>query len=475
MATQPFLPIADVVQINVALTATPPALPSFNQGLIVGNSAALRSGARVTQFAYSSWSASMLAAGFTSSSPEYIAMQLYFSQLQPPAFGWVGFQDPSAIVAVVPHSGSGGTGYAVGDVVTITQSANTTGKAKVITVASGVVTGLQPLGGLSSGTGYTNATGLTASGGSGTGLQVDITVGESVLIALEQCRLASNQWWGCMACSSVTADHEAVAAWAQTATPYTFYFGQTADAAVLNNTAGNLLSTLVAQLYTRVAIIYSTTQGGASAAVNNPYAAAAMLGLQCGLTTGLANSYFTMADKTLVGVAPEPLTQNQFNTIAGTPINGTFGNYGNVYVNLGGVFPILTPGITPSGWYIDEILNLDMLGTDCQFSLMEVITESNAVAQTDPGQVNFIHAVNGAAQRAVTRGYIAPGTWEGQTLTYPALTAGDPLPAGYLAASPPVSSLTNAQRQARQAPPIYLAINEANASQSVVCAIVVQR
>ena len=49
--------------------------------------------------------------------------------------------------------------------------------------------------------------------------------------------------------------------------------GQTADAAVLNGTAGNLLATLEAQSYTRVAIVYSTTQGGA--APNNVYAAAA--------------------------------------------------------------------------------------------------------------------------------------------------------------------------------------------------------
>lgn len=66
---------------------------------------------------------------------------------------------------------AGGTGYTVGDILTLTESAG--GQVRVTSVSSGVVTGVELYaGGLG---GYTTGTGKATSGGTGTGCTVNVT------------------------------------------------------------------------------------------------------------------------------------------------------------------------------------------------------------------------------------------------------------------------------------------------------------
>ena len=473
------LPLSEIVDIVVSLAPALPATPTFNQGLIVGSSAVIPSigGTNNRIRLYTSTSA-MLADGFSTFAPEYIAAQLYFGQATPPQYLWVGRQDLTSLATVIPHVGNSGTGYNLGDVVLVNHSGGGYGYCQVIGVgAGGSVTQLQiaTIAGLySDGTGYAVSTSNTTTAQSpsvGTGLLVDITaVGESCLIALQVCRSVNYQWYACMATGAVTADHEAIAAWAQTQiSPAVFYFGTTADAAVLNGTPGNLLSVLAAEEYNRICMIYSTTQN--NLAPHNIYAAAAMMGVMMGLNTGLANSYFTLAEKQLVGIIPEPLTETQVNLIAGTPGLGT-GNNGNVYVNFGNAYNFVIQGVVSSGQFADQILNLDMLSSDIQYSCLNVIDSFPNVPQTDPGEVLLLNAVNGAADRASQRGYIAGGTWTGAQLLN--LTNGQVLPSGFLAQAPSYSTQSASTRAARQAMPIYLAIIEAGSAQSLVVQLNVQ-
>jgi len=73
----------------------------------------------------------------------------------------------------VPHSGAAGAGYKVGDLVTVTGGGGT-GILQVQSVNSttGAVTGTLAVN--QPGSGYTTTTGVPTSGGSGTGLQVDV-------------------------------------------------------------------------------------------------------------------------------------------------------------------------------------------------------------------------------------------------------------------------------------------------------------
>jgi hypothetical protein len=242
MSTLPSaLPISDIIVVNVSVASGAIAPRPFNQGLIVGSSAVIPSygaNARIRQYPSL---AAMLADGFTSSEPEYLAAQLYFSQSPAPQEVWIGRQDLTAIQTAIPHTGNAGTGYVVGDVVGVTQSGGSHGFLTVLTVGgSGNVTSLGTTVG-SQGTGYATATALATTGGTGTGLEVDITaIGETCLQAVEACYVVNNSWYPFMCCGAVDADHLALAAFSTANWQTVLYFGSSTDAAIPAGTTGNL-------------------------------------------------------------------------------------------------------------------------------------------------------------------------------------------------------------------------------------------
>ena len=129
--------------------------------------------------------------------------------------------------------------------------------------------------------------------------------------------------------------------------------------------------------------------------------------------------------------------------------------------------------------FFDEILNLDILASQIQFNILNTMSTLPKVPQTDSGQTLLIQAVESALAQAALTGFIAGGTWEGQAIPIPTastgLTPGTTLANGYWVASPKVATLTQAEIQARQAPPIYVALIEAGAVHFVTISIQVQR
>jgi Protein of unknown function (DUF3383) len=459
MSTAPTLPLSQIVNVIVEVSPQSPAQPTFNQGLIVGSSNVIPASQRVREYLSA---AAMLSDGFTTNSPEYLAASFYFGQLIPPQVLWVGRQDLSAITAAILDPGFGGTGYQVGDVLTLVQVGASGGTVTVTTIGTGgAVTGIALT---TSGTGYAVATGLSATGGHGTGAEFNITsVGESALAALTACRTANFQWWACTVLGAVKADHQAIAAYIQSATPFGMYFYTTADADALAGTAGNIFQVLKAASYNRVYGIYATTQSGF--APNNIYASAAVMGCAMGLNTGLANSYFTFKFKTLIGVIPESLSITNITNIEN--------NNGNVYLSYANAYTFQEQGKVANGQFADEILNLDMLSSAIQYGIMNLLTASPAVPLTDVGGTQLIGAVNEACENARQRGFLAPGVWNGVQIIN--LSPGDPLPSGYVSQCYPYSQQTQADRQARKAQPIYTAIHESGAVHSVLIGVYVQR
>ena len=79
----------------------------------------------------------------------------------------------TGIVAANPTSGNAGTGYLVGDVITVVQSGASGGKLIVTSIgAAGAVTGFAVA---TPGAVYSVATGLSTTGGTGSALQIDVT------------------------------------------------------------------------------------------------------------------------------------------------------------------------------------------------------------------------------------------------------------------------------------------------------------
>jgi hypothetical protein len=81
----------------------------------------------------------------------------------------------TSILALVPHAGFAGSGYKLNDQVTVVQAGGTNGLAQVTGVdVNGAVTSLSPAVPNQS-AGFEVASGLSTTGGSGSGLQVDVT------------------------------------------------------------------------------------------------------------------------------------------------------------------------------------------------------------------------------------------------------------------------------------------------------------
>jgi len=452
-------PLQDIVDVVVLVQPQAPAIPTFNVGCIIGPSAVIPASERARVYS-SNALAAMLADGFTVNSPEYIAAQIYFSQLVPPRKLVVGRQDLTSITGFVINAL--GTGYAVNDVIGITQGAAAGGALAVLTVnGGGGITGAV----LSSpGTGYSVAAGLAVTGGHGVGATVNVTsIGDTPLAAVQAVRSASSLWWACLVTSAVKADHIAIAGFAQASPTPMMYFYTTGDTDALSGAAGNVFSTLKVFAYNRAIGQYSTTQNGAFP--NNIYAVAAAMGVAMGLNTGLANSAFTLWGKTEVGVTTEPLTETQVGVIQG--------NNGNVYLNFANVYTLFTNGKVANGQFMDEVLNIDMLVAGMQFNEMNLFTQNASIPMTDAGETQLIHAVNQACQQAVLRGFLAGGVWQGVQILN--LVAGQSVPAGYLAQAAPYSTQLTSDRQARKAMPIYVAIIEAGSAQSLLIGVYPQR
>lgn len=461
MANTPPLSLADIVDISVTVAPSAAAANSFNQGLFVGPSAVIPSyGANARLRKYTN-TEDMLTDGFNTSDPEYIAAQIYFSQNPAPYAIWIGRQDSTAIATATFSAGSAGTGYKVGDQVTVVQTGASNGVLTVLTVGEngdvetlGVTVGNQ-------GTGYTVANGLTTTGGSGTGLEVDITaVGESLLQAAQACRAANNEWYGLTVNSPALSDNLALAQWADPLWATTRYYAYSGDVAIANGTANNLALQLQA-LKLRTVGIYSTTQSGLYP--NNAYAAVAVMGVEMGRNTGLAGSFFTIAHKQLAGIATEPITETQYGNIKTADFN-VYGNFSP--------YSLLEPGVASNGSPSYLWLYLAVLVANLQIDLLNVLASNPAVPQTNAGEALLLDAANAACALLASIGFLAGGTWNSAAVLN--LNNGQAVPGGYLCQAQSYAKQSAADRAAGKAMPIYVAITTAGAVQSLLVGVYTQ-
>jgi hypothetical protein len=177
-----------------------------------------------------------------------------------------------------------------------------------------------------------------------------------------------------------------------------------------------------------------------------------------------------MKFKTLVGIIPEPLTQSQVTSIENLNIN--------LYLTYGNAFTWQEQGVTPSGQFFDQTLNLDVLVATLQYNVLALLVSTPSIPMTDPGETQLLQAVNQAASASALIGFIGPGVWAGPTISLaagsPGLQAGQSLPQGYWSGAPSYATQSATARAARQAQPIYLAIIEAEAVHSILIGVYVQ-
>lgn len=279
---------------------------------------------------------------------------------------------------------------------------------------------------------------------------------ETAVAAVTACREANTEWYACTVCQATKADILAIAAYIDSCDPVSAYFPTTADVDVLAGTTGNVIQTLKSNNVHRTLTQYST---------KTEDAATAIMGYAMAANTQASNSSYTLKFKQEAGVATENLTSTQLTLIKN--------NNGNVYVNRGVSYNMFEDGITADGTHFDELIGLDVLTNDLQSAVLNALQSDSKIAQTDDGIALLVNDLTAPLEKARTAGFISGGIWEAASIL--TLSTGDMLTRGYKIITGSISDQTQADREARKAPPICIPVKLAGSIEYVSINLYVNR
>lgn len=278
---------------------------------------------------------------------------------------------------------------------------------------------------------------------------------ETSVQAITACRAANSRWYSCYDTSAADSDQAAVQAYFETLNaPFSTYFLQSSTSGIKSNAGGNLFATSKSSGYKRSQGLFSSSA----------HAVANMMGYTVAKASYAANSNFTEKFKPLPGVTVEALTSAEIGNIEG--------NYGNVYVHDAGV-DMYRQGTQFSGDFFDQILGIDMLVSNIQTNVVNLLVQNPSIPQTESGMQALKHVIGDACQVQVNRGFLAPGKYNGPDLL--SLESGDYLDTGYLVMSDSIDSQDQSDRDARLAPNIYAVVKLAGSIHSVGIIVNVNR
>lgn len=198
----------------------------------------------------------------------------------------------------------------------------------------------------------------------------------------------------------------------------------------------------------------------------NQYAVASLFGRAFSVDFTANNSTITLMYKQEPSVTPEDLSSSDADTLEAKRCN--------VFVAYDNATSIIQYGTMSGPAWIDEIQGLDWFANDCVTDVYNLLyTSPTKIPQTDAGSNQLINAVGNACSDAVNNGLLAPGVWTGPS--FGTLTTGQYLKAGFYIFIQPIALQSQADREARKAPPIQIAAKLAGAIQTVDMLINVNR
>jgi len=222
---------------------------------------------------------------------------------------------------------------------------------------------------------------------------------------------------------------------------------------------GNLATALKILGYKKTLIQFSTDFASVASAMGFA------MGQNNLIKNGVAKSSYTLKNKRLTGSVVENLTPGAITSLENENVN--------VYLNYGDFYNIFEQGVMVNGTFFDEVIQLDILANQIQLGVMDLLYGALKISQTEDGVAQIINAINSICNQFVIVGFIAPGVWKGLPVLN--LNTGDALPLGYAIQAPAIASQLQADREARKAPPIYVAIKLAGAIHSVLIQVNVNR
>lgn len=199
-------------------------------------------------------------------------------------------------------------------------------------------------------------------------------------------------------------------------------------------------------------ILYTPSQTAAR------LAAAAYAGRAMSTDFTGSNTTITMQMKDLATIQPDPgITQTILSTCKTVGVD--------VYTNIAGIPKVFSSG---GNDFFDNVYNLTWLVFALQVAGFNAIaTTPTKLPQTEPGMAVLKGAFLAVLEQAVQNGFVAPGKWNSPELFgNPDDLKRNVLQIGYYIYSLPVNLQNQADRVARKAPLVQLAVKYAGAIQS---------
>lgn len=479
------LSVSDVVNVQVVMSPLAAAVRNFGALLILGDSSVIDTDERLRQ--YSTLDA--VAADFGSSAPEYKAAALFFSQSPQPSIVYVGKWARTATAGRLLGGALSTADQALANFTAVADGAmdisidgtaknlttldfseatNLNGVASIITTAlagaasvvwdsvysrfvvtsttTGASSAVSFADAPASGTDISGLLGLTSTDG---GRRVTGVAAEALVEGVQALADKSNDWYGLYVAASAVPDSSdvlAVAEYIEGASPSRIYGVTTQDAAALDGALDtDIASQLKALAYKRTFVQYSSS---------SPYAAASLFGRAFTVDFTGNNTTITLKFKTEPGVSAENLAESQASALAAKNCN--------VFVAYNNATAIVQQGVMANGYFFDEVHGTDWLQNAIQTAIYNLLyTGTTKIPQTDAGVNQIVATIDQQLEQAVANGLVAPGVWNAPG--FGALAQGQTLAKGYYVYAPPVADQSQADREARKAPTLQVAIKLAGA------------
>lgn len=289
------------------------------------------------------------------------------------------------------------------------------------------------------------------------GVRAEESVGllETVTEAVAKCRAANYEWYGLYVCGITDIEAKEIADRIESTSPESAFFFNTSSTDVITKAEGNVVEEIHNKSYKRTFSMYSNTD----------HAAAAVMGYAMGANSQAEGSSFTLANKKIVGVEPENIGSVQLKILESMNCN--------VYVSRGHIYKMLEGGKTASGISFDELIQFDMLKNDIQVSVINVLQNTSKIPQTDGGVLMLETAITEPLEKHRGTGFVTEGAWKGQPIL--GIKHGDILPRGYAIMTGSVNEQSQADREARKAPPIYVLVKLAGSIERAVIEVFANR
>ena len=345
----------------------------------------------------------------------------------------------------------GGSGYELGDTITVSQTGANGGTATVSAVnGSGTVSSIALLTG---GVGYSTTTSAATTGGAGSGLTVTISTLTTETLSQAIARTQAYIYY----VGIISTNYGANSTWAALALAVQGYQNKILFLPS-NNTIdiqGAFTTIQQATDYNTRCLFYSN-----SAALQSRLFAAAYASRLLSVNDAGSNTALTMNLQQLEGIiADTGITQNLVSLcqVAGVDIYPSTAGYPGVYSN-------------GSNKYADEVWNLIAFVAALEVAGFNALaTVGTKVPQTEPGVSTLKNAYKQVCQQFVNNGYIAPGAWtSAEIIGIQQDLISNIAQYGYYIYSVPVNQQSTADRAARKSPSISIAIKEAGAIQSSI-------